>query len=290
MKIVQRIIFLALCIVVSFSEQIDAKGPTLAIRLRYREGSGMFAMMYDVIAGLKNYETGNLAGFEVDFGNQGIYYEPDCGPNWWTYYWYPIQVGLFQRNLYKDYVTLDSLPYTNNFIERNMSSAEINYFIRKYFRLVSHIEGKVDAFVKFNFEGYFVIGVHYRGTDKHLEAPRVSYDQVVMYVDYELSTHWKKHCRIFVATDEAAFLDYMKEKYPDMVYCVDDAIRSTNGRPVHFKVNTDNYKKGEDALVDCLLLSRCNTLIRTSSNLSLWSTYFNLSLPVLELNQRHPNM
>ena len=43
-------------------------------------------------------------------------------------------------------------------------------------------------------------------------------------------------------------------------------------------------REGLDAVVDCLLLSRAHTLIRTASNLSLCSTLFNPSLPDRLLN------
>lgn len=67
------------------------------------------------------------------------------------------------------------------------------------------------------------------------------------------------------------------------------AQRSSNGEPgVHF-INKNNYSLGEEALIDACLLSKCDLLIRTSSNLSLWSTYFNPSLPTILLNHRYAN-
>ena len=50
-------------------------------------------------------------------------------------------------------------------------------------------------------------------------------------------------------------------------------------------VNTDNnYQKGLDAVIDCLLLSRTQFLIRTASNLSLCAAMFNSRVPDLLLN------
>ena len=40
----------------------------------------------------------------------------------------------------------------------------------------------------------------------------------------------------------------------------------------------DNYKKGEDALVDALLLSCANYLIKPASALSEFAVYFNVDL------------
>jgi hypothetical protein len=45
-----------------------------------------------------------------------------------------------------------------------------------------------------------------------------------------------------------------------------------------------NYRKGEEALINCLLLSRCSALIRTTSFLSAWASIFNPALPIVLLN------
>jgi hypothetical protein len=42
----------------------------------------------------------------------------------------------------------------------------------------------------------------------------------------------------------------------------------------------------EKAVMDVVVLSKSNRLIRTSSSLSLWSSYLNPGLPVLLLNER----
>jgi len=65
-----------------------------------------------------------------------------------------------------------------------------------------------------------------------------------------------------------------------------DAIRSVNGKALHVDPAHSPYRVGREALIDCVLLSRTDMLIRTSSNLSLCSTFFNSDLPVQELNRR----
>jgi hypothetical protein len=44
-----------------------------------------------------------------------------------------------------------------------------------------------------------------------------------------------------------------------------------------------NYRKGEDVLIDCLLLSRSDFLLRCQSNVGELATYFNPELPVIDL-------
>ena len=44
------------------------------------------------------------------------------------------------------------------------------------------------------------------------------------------------------------------------------------------------YRKGEDVLIDCLLLSRCNYLLKCTSAVGEFATYFEPSLSCIDLN------
>lgn len=49
------------------------------------------------------------------------------------------------------------------------------------------------------------------------------------------------------------------------------------------------YEKGEDTFVNALLLSKCSTLIRTTSLLSAWASVFHPDLKVILLNRPYDN-
>jgi hypothetical protein len=91
--------------------------------------------------------------------------------------------------------------------------------------------------------------------------------------------------QIFVATDEQGFLDFIHEAFPGKIVCL-EMLRATHSEPLHIN-NSNPYLQGENALVDVILLSKCTFVIRTSSNLSLWSSYLNPFLPVIHANNRH---
>ena len=93
-----------------------------------------------------------------------------------------------------------------------------------------------------------------------------------------------ENIKIFVATDEQPFLEYLNAANPGKIIFY-DALRSTDGQAYTTLEKVQNYK-GEDAIIDCLLLSSCNLLVKTSSNLSLCSSYFNPDIPVLHLTTR----
>lgn len=249
--------------------------------------NGMFSIFISTIAGISSYEKRLISGFKVDFGSQGLYYDPNRGPNWWNYYCEPICLGIIDSSATIKVENMTNPAYvTVRQIEEYYSREEINRLINSYIKYKPHIRKKVNEWVNKNFIGHFVIGVHYRGTDKYLEVNPVPYQIMINTIQQKVEEHLQENLKIYVATDEAEFLDIMKTTFPGYVCCLEEAMRSTNGAPIHY-TTTDPYKQGEEALLDALILSKTNLLIRTSSNLSLWSTYSNPQLPVIELSKRH---
>lgn len=246
---------------------------------------GMFAAANQVLGQLHLFETGqlpNVSGLTIDFEKYGLYYDPSYGPNWWNYYFEPICLGQVE-NVQKVYPTKEQ--YSEAWIQRRgLSRERAAEIVRKYIHIKSHIRQKIDAFIDCFFLDHYVIGIHYRGTDKSKEAPRVAYETV--FEEIEKYTPRNGSYLLFIATDERGFLDQAREKFPDRVFAIEAHRSDSNGLGVHF-VNKNNYVLGEEALMDACLLSKCDLLIRTSSNLSLWSTYFNPDLPVVLLCQRY---
>jgi len=250
--------------------------------LRYpHPTAGLFSAFRYVLAALYTYENEKekMAGLEINFAKEGLYYDPLYGDNSWEYYCEPIRFGSPEGARRGDWRIVDSCP-TSFHTSRKAAGA----IIAKYIRVKPHITQKVDAITRAWSEN-FVIGVHYRGTDKVEEVPKTRYQKVLQALDKVRGSLNVEKYKIFVATDESSFLDFMKQHFPNQVLCYEEAYRSTDGNPVHFNKSLSPYKKGEDAFIDCLLLSKCNFLIATSSHLSLCSSFFNLSLPMLLLKK-----
>ena len=230
----------------------------------------MFSMFNDVLDLLKAYENGHYAGIKVEFNKKGYYYDRKHGRNWWEYYCMPIVLGDTKAKL--------KGVFGNGAAHYRFSREEAHYYIEKYIHLKMPIQKTIAQFALKNFEGYYVIGVHYRGTDKSKESPRVSYDVVLEEINKQIALAGSKY-KIFLATDEQPFLDYLRSIFKDKLCYQVDAIRSSDENAVHNNPNVDHYKAGLEAITDCVLLSQTNFLIRTSSNLSIWSTWFNPTLP-----------
>lgn len=242
--------------------------------------SGFFSMFGVVLGALELYDRGNIASLSLEFGEKGFYYNPKRGENWWSYYFEPVQLPV--RGAVLINLPIDQSIRTRLFDISLKSGPEKNHeLIKKYIRIKPYILERVDAFQEAYFEDRFVVGIHYRATDKFIgEAPEMSPEGFVKRIIEETQNF--KDPYFFVATDQASFIDEMLNAFPDRVFFL-DAERSTSDEPIHTKAKAPDLQ-GEEALVDCLLLSRTNFLIRTSSNLSLASTWFNPDLPVVLVN------
>jgi len=272
--------------------RLAAAGLPLARRLLVyrcedgRNAMGLFAEFRVILGLLAHYEEwkDQYAGVRVDFATAGLFYDPPFGPNWWEYYFEPIAIGSCEGAEARLTSALENELLLDE--EELFSKERRAELVARHIRPKPHVRDKVDAYVRDNFQDAFVIGIHYRGTNKSEEANRVPYRDVYAAALQAISSAGSARCRLFLATDEQAFLDYLREKFPDTLLHR-ELFRSRDGRPID-EVNEDgNYRKGEDAVIDCLLLARCQMLVRTESNLSVCSTLFNPALPDVCLNRRH---
>jgi hypothetical protein len=244
---------------------------------------GFFAHFCAILGLLEHSEkTGkDSAGVRVNFEDRGLYYDPAYGANSWEYHFQAIDMGRESMAIERT-LDFDQLRWCALRGER-MQPARAFELINRYVQVKAHIRQKVDTFVRAHFDGFHVIGVHYRGTDKWTEAPRVPYEEVCAAVRAAIGTVGMDDFRLFAASDEQGFVDYVAGAFSGRVISWETR-RSVDGNPIHYGME-NVYKEGADVVIDCLLLSRCHQLIRTSSDLSLCSTYFNPGIPVVLLSQ-----
>ena len=121
-----------------------------------------------------------------------------------------------------------------------------------------------------------LLGLHLRGTDKmrNIGGRIIKPEEYHPLVRQFLSR--RPDALIFIATDSPSFLVQMRNRYGEKVVAY-NALRSERNAFADSKLE-DNYKKGEDALVDALLLSCANLLIKPASALSEFSVYWNPAL------------
>jgi hypothetical protein len=250
-----------------------------------------FFSCYQVVVGFLNwYEEQRAAGLASGmkvFFEKGLYFDATVGPNWWEYYFEPIQTSEPPARHVNDIGDTQKSAWATAAIS-TLSRERAGEIIRKYVRVKPHIQDKIDRFVEAHFRNEHVVGVHYRGTDKSSEAPRVAFEVVRKEIQNAVAgaSQWV----VFVATDEQGFLDYIRGVFGAKVVCI-NACRSTNHEPIHHIdgawAKTNRYNLGEEAVIDCVLLSRTSVMIRTHSNLSSSAANINPTLPVIDLNHAH---
>jgi hypothetical protein len=220
------------------------------------------------------------------------YVDPARGPDWFDYFFVNRQlspedkerIGSGEVPICRiDGIRQLGLPESYD-PQLNLDLA--SRLVRKYIGINPSLLDRVDAFLDKHLNGKCVLGIHYRGTDKGAEAPPVSYSEVKASICQFLDDNSKFDC-LFVASDEQPFVDFIEKELGRQVPVVshEDQERSKTNVAVHRSKEGDRYKKGEEAVLNCLLLSRCNALMKNASILSGWSKLFNPELPVVLLNR-----
>ena len=168
---------------------------------------------------------------------------------------------------------------------------EMNRIIKKYVKIKSEIIEKL--MVKITELGPNPLGVHIRMTDKfncfsHGEPATgrpVGIDLYKKHIEKNLKEY---NSNIFLATDDASVLDHMKIEYGDKIIAT-DSVRSQGLHSVHHHLKGYNRKKGQDVLIDCLLLSKCRHIIKGISNVGLCAMFWNVDLTSENLNSIYYN-
>jgi hypothetical protein len=250
------------------------------------DASGLFSEVAAVVGAIEFCERWHrlCAGLRVDFADCGLYHDPAVGDNWWGYYFEPIEIGSPHQAAVRVVDTPQHDAFANR-VEQTMPRATAATLVARHVRVKPQLLERVGQYLRETFiEGTPAIGVHYRGTDKYEEAPPVPYAAVTAAIGEALRGVPGGAPPLYVATDDERFLDHARAAFPGMIRCL-RMVRSSDGRPLH-KAGRPGYRTGTDAIVDCLVLSRCRRLLRTPSNLGLFSTFFNPRLPVTVLEGR----
>ncbi len=135
---------------------------------------------------------------------------------------------------------------------------------------------EVDQFCKARAIGSNTVGVHFRGTDKRLEATRPDWEMIALQVQTLVSA---SRSNIFVATDEPEFLAFMRERFSGRVDDL-ECQEIFAGKSAHLTAGNPAVKASE-AIRTIITLSRCGTLVRTRSHLSAWAKILNPAIPTI---------
>jgi len=156
---------------------------------------------------------------------------------------------------------------------------KVGEVIREAVRPTTKIMNKVETFARDYFSDN-MIGVHVRGTDKASES-KIGQRPTITIDDYlrKLRSLIRKNpeATLFIASDNNESIRVIFENFPDnkkVVYTCTRMSTYDSAVPVHL-TEAANSQLGQEALIDCLLLSKCDNLVCTDSNLAAAAAYFN---------------
>ena len=169
---------------------------------------------------------------------------------------------------------------------RKLTLQRAHDLFTRYLSFRQELVDESNTFCSRNNIGAGTVGVHFRGTDKRLEATVVQWSDVADGVESQLK---KNMSNIFVATDVPAFLQFMRDRFGSDTVLDLGCQEIFPNSPAHL-TSGDALVKGSEAIRTILILSRCGVLVRTRSHLSAWSKILNPGLPTLVFgNMLHGN-
>jgi hypothetical protein len=136
------------------------------------------------------------------------------------------------------------------------------------------------------------LGIHFRGTDKIKsdEADYISKDMVINNIFNYLKSN-TTYTTILIISDESEFIDKMLDIFSNKDYnivCTNAKKSFDSNYPIHYQANC-NIEFAKEAMVDSLILSKCDYVIKTSSCLSDWIKIWNPTIEVYNLNKFNYN-
>lgn len=128
------------------------------------------------------------------------------------------------------------------------------------------------------------LGIHYRGTDKFCgESTYISNHNFIENV-YSFLIKNEEFRTIFITSDNYEFIEIFKQRFYNSKYSfiISDSAKGID-TPIHTSGNC-TIEHAKEAIIDSLILSRCDYVIKTSSTLSDWAKIWNPSLEIYNLN------
>ena len=236
--------------------------------------AGFFSYFMQIMYNVSKIDMANQP-FYINLTHHMLYYDNKIpNPNVWEYYF---SQPLSANNIKDTYNLIDvglfvDDGYKQRFLHEDNIMMHNTY--RKYFSVSSIIKDKVNMFYNNHMKNKKVLGIHVRGTDHYTDGLLLDSNYYMSKVDEELALN--NYDKILLCTDEAKKVEDFKNAYGDKLIYHNDSIRTNEKSGIHYGVGLQNpYKMGEDVIIESLLLSKCNFLLRGVSNVTNAAMIFN---------------
>lgn len=146
----------------------------------------------------------------------------------------------------------------------------VNRVILKYLHLNNDINILIENFYNEKIKNKNILGIQIRRTDHYHHGKIIDINRFYEIIE----TNYKLYDGFFIISDDENVIKFIKNKY-NKVITLPNIIRSCDTTAVHHMYGVDNFKKGLDVIMETYLLSKCNKIIATNSNISLFAICLN---------------
>jgi len=273
----------------------------LRLRPQYTQNNGFFCSLTWLLESLPYVEYHYFDKIEFGFD----FYSHNYGS-------YP-DFSVFGKHLITHFPTLSNASntidiknlITNKKLDSNFHYAHNLFF--KYFDFSPEIYSEASNIYDL-FTNKTILGLHFRGTDKLNVnwADHIDVNEFLLVIDDYLLNH--KVDGIFFCTDSLHFKRQMISKYSDMYTLYYNKNQYLSEKPIHLsrlkvienltkeikrgasledklcRECTINEQELKEVIADCLVLSKCSTVIKTHSLVSSFSKIINPNLEIYRIN------
>ena len=176
--------------------------------------------------------------------------------------------------------------YTGVRIGEYLVPPEAGYKTLSKLSVRSDLEKHTDEYIALNTNEDWV-AVHFRGTDVIALKDKLPFRYTITLESYivYLKEVLDNHCRIFVCSDQAQFIDEMQVAFSGRVF-TRDIERSTNHERLHKMGSKRHSQRKKDAFMDLLVLARAKLIYTTGSGFVDVIRFFNPKTKIISLDGR----
>ena len=233
-------------------------------------GSGLFSNLTFVLNHISICNSFNLIPI-IDMKNFTTIYNEQNKINGhynvWEYYFEKLN-----KYSLKEVYQSQNVIICNSIFGPNMTLDMKKEKTKKIFnkiKIKKNITNKFNLYMKRNFtKNEKILGVHFRGSTykvakTHPFPPTIN----LILEEVDLLLLKNNYKKIFLVTEEKKYLDAFKKKYGDLCITYDTFRMNKKDLFKIYPRKNHRYKMGEETIIDALILSKCNGLLFTRSNL-----------------------
>jgi hypothetical protein len=242
---------------------------------------------------IQRCEQFGLSG-KVHWGRRSLYFDPAIGGNAYDYFFTRSGFGSDHRRNSSVFFIPFIPPgdtYSASGVSNSTPRQHLKQLIYEFASPRVEILDEVQTLMNQQLRGQRFLGVHVRRTDAVMGSEDRRVQPVSNFID-EAERWISRHADwlVFLATDSEDVVFDFKSRLGSKVV-VQNALRSHDGQSLHGHhdqgIQGSPFRKGREALVDAVILSRCDFLVRCFSFLTAYSLCLNPSLPFLDLDKQN---